>query len=223
MQTIFGIDGPVMRAMRDLSMLLLLNFLTLLCSLPMITAGAAYAALHFILYQIIEGEEGHLARTYFKQLRINLRNGTLLFLVFALTGGLLWVEFLIFRDGSGPVGFIRILLYLASFWLFMVLVWAFPLTAKFVYSLPVCLYNAVLLVLSHPFRTILMVLLTFGIPFLLSMDLRILPLDLLLGISLPAHLSALVAHPVLKKMVKAASAEEVEKNSLEKNLEENPD
>ena len=49
MKYMFDQDGPVMRALSDLSTLVFLNILTALCCIPVVTAGAALAAMLILL------------------------------------------------------------------------------------------------------------------------------------------------------------------------------
>jgi hypothetical protein len=53
--------------------------------------------MHYILLQIIEQEEGGIARTYFTQFRGNLRDSTLPWLAVLICGILLYVDFRVFR------------------------------------------------------------------------------------------------------------------------------
>ena len=53
MKNFFQMDGPVMRAMSDLSTLVILNLVTMLCCLPVVTAGASLSAMHYILMQMV--------------------------------------------------------------------------------------------------------------------------------------------------------------------------
>ena len=43
-----------MRALSDLSTLVFLNILTLIFSIPIVTAGAALAAMHYVIIEMIE-------------------------------------------------------------------------------------------------------------------------------------------------------------------------
>ena len=58
-----------MRALSDLFTLLKLNLLTLLCCLPLVTAGAALTALHYCLLKMLDQEEGKILPMYFGQFK----------------------------------------------------------------------------------------------------------------------------------------------------------
>ena len=61
MGNLFSPEGPVMGALSDLMTLLKLNLLTLLCCLPVVTAGAALTSLHYCVMKMREGEDGYIA------------------------------------------------------------------------------------------------------------------------------------------------------------------
>ena len=51
--------------------LMLLNLLTLLCSLPVVTVGAAFTAMHRVLVDIYRDQENKLVKTSFKSFKEN--------------------------------------------------------------------------------------------------------------------------------------------------------
>lgn len=201
MNSIFNMDGPIMKAMRDLMSLVILNVLTLLCSVPIVTAGASLAAMHYVLYQIVDGTEGHIAAAFWKQFRLNLRNATPIWLVLVLSAVFLYLEYFMFSGREGASRVVVITVFLAVFLLLLLSVWLFPLTAKFVYSTSGCFRNALILSVSKLPRTILMAVIMVVIPFILTQDMRFLPLAFVIGISLPGYLCALLYHSVIDDMI----------------------
>ena len=53
MDKFFNMDGPVMRGLTRVFDLVLLNLLTVLCSIPLITIGASLAAMHSVLLKMV--------------------------------------------------------------------------------------------------------------------------------------------------------------------------
>ena len=209
MNSIFNMDGPIMKAMRDLMSLVILNVLTLLCAAPVVTAGASLAAMHYVLYQIVEGTEGHIAATFWKQFKLNLRNATPIWLVLVLTAVLLYLEYAMFSGGTGVYEAVVIAVFFAVFVILMLFVWLFPLTAKFVYSTRGCFRNALILAVSKLPRTVLMAVIMVVIPFILTQDMRFLPLAFVIGLSLPGYFCALLYHSVIDDMIR----KQLKKNS----------
>lgn len=207
MNNFFNLDGPFMSAMRDLMNLVLLNLLTLAFCIPVVTAGASIAAMHYVIMQMLDNSEGHIVRTFWKQFRANLKNATPIALIYLLAAVLLFFEYQAFRQGTAEARLIRIPVYAAAFVLLALYVWLFPLTAKFVYSLGGVFHNALYLTVRKFPRTLVMMAFTAVIPWLFIELPRLWPLMILLGLSLPAYLSALFYYPVFRKMIKKQSGE----------------
>lgn len=202
MSNFFSTDGFLWRAMGDLTTLVILNIITLLCCVPVITAGAALASMHYVFFQMIENQEGHIVPTFFRQFRDNLKNATPIWLILLTAGFLLYIEYGVFKgmDGTGRIGIVFI--YAGVLILAMLSVWLFPLTSKFVLSLGNCFRNAFYLCITKLIRTFAMVLIMAVIPFILTQDMHLLPLAFLLGLSFPGYLCALICHPVFKDMIR---------------------
>lgn len=218
MSNFFNLDGPFMTAMRDLMNLVILNLLTLLCCIPIVTSGAAIAAMHYVIMQIVDGTEGHIAKTYFKEFKGNLRNATPIALIYLVAAVALYFEYQAFHKGAGQNRIILIPIYAIAFVMLALYVWVFPLTAKFVYSLGGAFHNALYLAITKFPRTLVMMAFTAFIPYLFYQLPRLWPLMILLGISLPAYLCALLYFPVFRKMIKA---QQDKKDHSEQDVSEN--
>ena len=59
-----------------------LNVLTLICSIPLITAGPAFAAMHYVLLKIYRDEETGITKLFFKSFAQNFKQGAVIQLVF---------------------------------------------------------------------------------------------------------------------------------------------
>ncbi len=201
MGNLFDPDGMLMRAMSDLASLVLLNLLTLLCCLPIVTAGASLAAMHYVLYQMADKGEGRIASTFLREFKANLKNMlpiTLLLYVFIGIGAL---EYGMFRNQAGASRVAVMFVYAGALVLLLLSVWIFPLSAKFVYPFGAVFKNAAILAVTHIPRTLLMALIMVVLPFILTQDMRLLPLAFLLGISFPSYLCTLLYHPIFQKMI----------------------
>lgn len=157
----FRPDSPLMRAIGRVGDLALLNILFLLCSVPVLTIGASAAALYTVCLQIVRGEGGHIARTFFSAFARNLLQSTILTLLFLAIGAGLYLDLrvmqanpamfpLVFRIGTGLVAIAAAL----------ALSYAFALQARFENTVWRTLKNAFLLGVTHPFSSLIVVALT---------------------------------------------------------------
>ena len=188
MKNLFGQDGPVMRALTDLSTLVFLNILTALCCIPVVTAGAALAAMHYVIMEMIEERGGPLVPEYLKRFKENLKNATPVWLILLAAAVFLYADYRIISGGQmGLPKAMLIPIYAGMFVLAAVYVYVIPLTAKFVYSTGATFKNAAILAAAYFPRTILMVMISAVMPALLYNVTRLLPLFFLLALSLPAY------------------------------------
>ena len=202
MKNLFGQDGPVMRALTDLSTLVFLNILTALCCIPVVTAGAALAAMHYVIMEMIEERGGPLVPEYLKRFKENLKNATPVWLILLAAAVFLYADYRIISGGQmGLPKAMLIPIYAGMFVLAAVYVYVIPLTAKFVYSTGAAFKNAAILAAAYFPRTILMVMISAAMPALLYNVTRLLPLFFLLALSLPAYFCALLYMPVFGKMI----------------------
>ena len=63
---LFNPEGKFMRYGAKLWDMMWLNVLTLLCCLPIVTAGPALSAMHYVLYKIYRDEETGITKLFFK-------------------------------------------------------------------------------------------------------------------------------------------------------------
>lgn len=198
-----------MRALSDLSTLVFLNILTLIFSIPIVTAGAALAAMHYVIIEMIEERGGGLPGEYWKRFKENLKNATPVWLILLAAVLFLYADYRLI--GGGQLGLPRVMLipiYAGLFVVAAIYVYVIPLTARFVYSTGAAFKNAAILAVAYFPRTIIMIAFSAVIPFLLFNVTRLLPLFFLLGISLPAYFCALAYEPVFKKMIGEKEEEE---------------
>lgn len=74
---LFSLNSPFARGVNKLVMMLYVGMLWFLCSLPLITMGAATAALYEVFLKAVKDQEGYLTRSFFKAFRSNLKQGVL--------------------------------------------------------------------------------------------------------------------------------------------------
>lgn len=198
MKWFFDMNNPVMRTLSMIADVVVLNLLTLVCSLPILTAGAALAALNDACIRLVRSEDGELARDYFRAFRANFKNATLLWLLFLAAVGLIYFDYLAaltyvpqFRAGIFAVALIVL----------AIAFYAFALLTRYDNSLWATLKNAARLTVGFFPRTLVM--LVFAVAFWLacfhwfSFGSLIL---LLAGLSLPVYVNAVMLDGVFRKL-----------------------
>ena len=84
MGRIFDMDSPVMRFLGRLADLMILNLVTLLCCLPVVTIGASLTAMHYVLLKMVRNEESYIVRSFFKSFKQNFKQATVIWLIILL-------------------------------------------------------------------------------------------------------------------------------------------
>ena len=100
-QRVFSQDNGFMPVLYKISNLFLLNILWILFSLPIITAGAAAAALYTVTLKMCRNKESYICRSFVKAFLKNFRQGTLIWLAYAAVGGILY--FNLYAAASGKL------------------------------------------------------------------------------------------------------------------------
>ena len=209
MRNLLDQDGPVMRALSDLSTLVFLNILTLLFCIPVVTAGASLAAMHYLIIEMIEERGSGLVREFMRRFKENLKNATPIWLILLAAALFLYADYRIIDSGmAGLPKWTLIPIYAGAFVAAAIYVYVIPLTARFVYSTSAAFRNAAILAAAYLPRTILMAAVTVVIPYILLNVTRLLPLFFILGFSFPAYLCALMYTPIFDKMIGKTEEEE---------------
>ena len=140
-----------------------LNLLWILCSIPIVTMGAATTALYYASLKIVRGEETNVGAQFFRSFRENFKQATVLWLI------LLGAGLVIFGDGylvwhlraasNGGLAvvwtLILALLIAAGVVYVIVLLYVFPLLASFSNTNRAMLKNSFLIGTHYLFATIL--------------------------------------------------------------------
>jgi uncharacterized membrane protein YesL len=202
---LLSVESRFVHFLEFLFELIVLNLLTLLCCLPLLTVGAAITALYRSLFDMRQGK-GNIVKGYFKAFVDNIRPGLLLGVIFIVMC-ISFVLYVIFFQDLIAAGDVLVLggIVFVGVIFFFPMTFAFPLLAMFDSPALRTMSNAFLLSFRHA-GTTLAVLLLYGLPWVLlaislSWFLRILPLLLLFGFSFPGWVASYLFLNVFKKYV----------------------
>ena len=202
MRWFFDMENPVMRTLSVIADLIVLNLLTIVCCLPVVTAGASLTALNAAVIKILRGEESALAKDYFRAFRENFKKGSAMGLIFLLIFALLYVDYLaaqIFIPTLFPVITAMTLLVLTLG------LYAFALLARYENTLWGILKNALLLAVGYFPKTLGMAVFAVALWLLSVQFLRYgAPILFLFGLSLPCYVAILLMQKVFDNLEKTA-------------------
>lgn len=132
--------------LRRVTDLIVLNLLWVVCSLPIITVGAATSALYYVTLKIVQNEESLVVESFFHSFKENFKQATVMTALFLGGGALLFLEIrvVLMMDAGQFSALLGVFIVLAVVFLGIVL-YAFPLQARFVNPVSATLKNALLL------------------------------------------------------------------------------
>lgn len=189
---IFNYDSPLMTTLGKIADLVILNLLTLLFCIPIVTIGASLTACHYVALKIRRGE-GYVVRNFWKSFKENLGQSTLIWLIVSINMVLcLFVAFFFNVEGTMASISRGVLLAAAIFWGF-VSCWVFALQSKFINKIGNTIKNAFFISFRYLFRTILMLIINLiPIAAIFFLSFKWWSLLLMFGFSLPTYLCAML-------------------------------
>ncbi|WP_346909961.1 YesL family protein [Faecalicatena orotica] len=197
---IFAPDGFLARTLNRTGDLIILNLLTIICCLPVVTAGAAITALYSVTLCMVKNEEGHVAAGYMRAFKENFCQATVLWLgaaavIAILTGDI----YLLKGTASAGLEVYRGGLIFLLVLVLMVVSYLFPVLARYENTLKNTVKNAFLFCMVHPVRSLMMILI-FSIPAAcLCISYRFISVLVLAGISGPVFLASMYYRSVFQK------------------------
>lgn len=193
-----SLTGSLIRRISNLlTRLLAINFLTLLCCIPVITIGAALTAMHGCLLKTIRGTTMDTGKEFFRVFRSNLKQSTLLWLPFLMI--FLAAQVNVFILVAAPDVFppwIAVPAIAAAIAAFLLFQFVLPMQAHFDNTPLLTLRSAAILAVSYFPKTALMAVL-WAVPAVLFWKVTLSwPLILMFGLSLPGYLCAKLCNPI---------------------------
>ena len=102
MNEFFKLDNVFFRVMNKCWNYLVLNFMILLTSLPVVTIGASQIAAHTVSIQLIEYTDTNVTRVFFRAFKSNFKKGTIVWIIQLMVAVLLCINgyYLMHIDGN---------------------------------------------------------------------------------------------------------------------------
>lgn len=200
MGKLFDLDSPIMRFLSRVGDMMILNILVMICCIPIVTVGAAFTAMHYVLLKMVRDEEGYLIRGFFKSFVQNFRQATLMWLLMLLVAAVYVGDLYIF--GYSGVVFPKALIIAiiaVGITMLMVTMYVFPLLARFDNTIRNTFKNAAVLTFANLPKTLLMALM-YVLPLIIGYySAYSFIFIVLFGISVPAYGAAYLYSGIFKK------------------------
>ena len=214
----FRYDSPIMIGLGRILDFIFLSVLWIVCCIPIITIVPSTAALYYVMLKIARKEEIRPFFGFFHALKDNMKQGSILTLVFIAVVILLVFDYRIMSMHAEAIGSVlKAVFLLLTILAAAVMLYTFPLQAQFSNSVFRTLKNAILLALVKLPNTALLLLLH-SIPawaVLVAPEIvwKTLPLWLLLFPAAVAYLSSLRFVKIIAPLIAAADDSDKEKEN----------
>ncbi len=196
----FSIESPLFNFLTKVADLILLNFLAMICCIPIITIGASMTALNYVALKMVRDEECYITRAFFKSFKENFKQATIIWIILLVGIAIIAGDIFIFTYSTlkFPAWLKIALMSVAIIGLFTIM-HLFPVLAKFDNTIKNTFKNSLFMgILSFP-KTVLMMV-VWVLPLVLAaFFFQIFPIIFCLGISAPAYLSARLYNKTFKR------------------------
>ena len=202
LKSFFDPNGAFARGMERVWSLIVLNVLWLVCSLPVVTMGTSCAALYQVLGKLIAGEDGHVARQFFRAWGENWKKATPVWLILLAVAALCGFDLYMARLTDSF--FWELLAVFALQLAAMVMTFAFPLMARYENTWRNHLKNAMLVAVGHLPR-MLLIWAVWAVPvgvsvFIPEVGFYLSIVWVLIGYSSLSYVTALLLRPVFRNL-----------------------
>lgn len=190
-----NIDNPFFEMMGRFGDIIMVNVLCIVCSLPVITMGAALTAMYQVFWRMEDGTEGRVVGTFWQCFKGNIKRCTPVWIGVLAVGVLLLFD-VIFLGYVGMTGVWKVVGVGAGCLLLLwelVFAWAFPMMSKREVRGMEALKGAFRMGVLHLPGTLLMVVFNNVLLICLVMDvyylMAVLPLYLVFGVGMTGYLN----------------------------------
>lgn len=200
MGKLFNLDSPLMVFLSKMADLMILNVITLLLCIPIITAGDAVTALYYMTIKMVKGEECYIVKGYFKSFRENFKQATLIWLIALVVGMILAGDFWILTNMElSFANVLTVLIMIVAVVYIFTLMYVFPVLSRFVNSTKNTVKNSLLMSIMNLPKTILIILINLVPIVLLFLSYQATPVLIMFGLSVPAYVCSMLFVKIFKR------------------------
>lgn len=198
---LFNLDSPIMVFLTKVGNLMILNILTIILCIPVLTAGDAITALYYVTIKMARGDDPYIIRSYFKSFKENFKQATILWIIMLIVAAVISADIrIIFKGMEGTIASVmKVIIIVVTVFVVLTGLYIFPVLSRFENTIKQTIKNAFLMsILSLP-RSILIIIIHVLPVVLVLISMNMLPVIFLLGFSTVAYLSSMNYVKVFKR------------------------
>jgi len=205
MKTFFNPDGPIYGLMTTIMNMFIISMCWIIGSIPIVTIGVSTVAAFDVGLRMVDNEEGYVGKQFIKAYKSNFRQGLFLGTITLIAIYSLYIYAQVIMALGDDVSVLMILFFFVAIFIIIIgLIYAYPITARYVSTVPKNIRNSARIAGRYPIRTLLIVALIVieVMAFLCSSMMQF--IGVLLGPASLVLTVCLIAKPIFKKIEKQA-------------------
>lgn len=156
--SIFSTDSKLYKFMSRFTDILVLNFLWVLCSLPVVTIGVSTIAACSVAMKMNEDKEGKIARDFFREFKSNFKQGLPMSFISVVSVWAVYLDLQLVAAAEEHVILFIIAATLAIYILGFSQLYVYPLLARYRNTIFRSLKNSFSISMRYFFRSILLII-----------------------------------------------------------------
>ena len=150
MDKFFDSDNPVMKFLARLVDLVVLNVITILYLVPVVTAGGALTAMNYVLFHLNREDESYVIKMFRKSFRANFKQGIPEGLLALAAAGITAVDLLALHGSESRLATLMMIsITIIAVLMFVTCVYMFALQSRYENTVSGTILNAVRLAISN--------------------------------------------------------------------------
>lgn len=205
LKNLFNPENSFWEFMNNMTNVLFVGLIWLICCIPIITIGASTTALYDYSLKMADNREGYVLKSFFKAFKNNFIKSTLFWILMLLGAGFLVVDGYICLRMEAPIGkFLFFAIVAIGIMYFIICIYIFPVLAFFQMNVKETVKNACIMgVGSLPITTLIIIILVIGGLIIYTAPYLIFALG-----SFVAYVSSFCYLSVFRKFVSAVETDE---------------
>lgn len=196
----FRYDSGIMTFLGKVTDIVILNLLTLLCCIPIVTIGASLTAAHYTALKMHRDTDNYVVKNFFKSFKANILQGTLIWILWLVVVAVSVFAYMFYPEG-GISTVLKVVMCSMLIFIALTTMWIFPLQARFVNPIRMTMRNAFFFSCRYILRTLGMLAVTVaGLALWIFLSPQWYWIPILFGFSLPIYLCAMMYSKVFEKM-----------------------
>ena len=195
----FDYDSTLMRTLSKITDFVILNVLTLIGCIPIVTIGVSLSAAHYTALKMRRDRDNYVFRNYIRGFEMNFKQGLAIWLIWLVVVGISVFAFTAYT-GEGFQVFLKGVVLAVLLMIAMMTMWLFPLQSKFINPVRITILNSFFFACKHLFRTLAMLLIVVLSSFIWMVGPRLFWIPILIGFSTPIYLCAIIYDKVFLQL-----------------------